>query len=302
MVISVSRRCDIPRFRFGWFLERLDAGFAEVKNPFNSRQIRRVPLLPPAPERSPDECAEVFAFWTRDPASILEHSKELEKRGYGFYVMTTLTSYPSVLEPMLPPAGAVIETMRQLSQEISPERVIWRYDPVFLSDLTDCEFHRNNFAGLASRLKGAVRRVIVSVYDEYSGPERRLTALEQNGSLKRMAHYTLEKPGEKRILPAARELLAGLAGIAMKEGMEIQSCAEEDLSGCGIRPGACIDGKYISETFGLTIPGKDRGQKRPGCLCAQSADIGSYGNCPAGCVYCYGYRADGSKGTDTANA
>ncbi|MCL2319279.1 MAG: DUF1848 domain-containing protein, partial [Treponema sp.] len=80
MVVSVSRRCDIPRFKFDWFLERLDAGFAEVVNPFNSRQIRRVPLLPPAPDRPPEESAEVIVFWTRDPGAILEHAGDLERR------------------------------------------------------------------------------------------------------------------------------------------------------------------------------------------------------------------------------
>ena len=285
MIISVSRRCDIPRFSFDWFLERLDAGYVEVKNPFNPRQTRRVSLLPPAPGRPAAECAEVFTFWTRDPASILEHAGELEERGYGFYVMTTLTSYPAILEPKLPPEEAVIETMRNLARKITAERVIWRYDPVFLSNLTDPKFHRGNFARLAGQLKAAVKRVIVSVYDEYPRAERRLAALEQNpGGLKRLAHYSTVENGSKVLSPVLRELLAELAEIARAEGMDIQSCAED----CGLKPGACIDAEYISKTFGIKPAGKDPGQKRPGCLCAQSVDIGSYGSCPAGCVYCYG--------------
>jgi hypothetical protein len=178
--------------------------------------------------------------------------------------------------------------MKRLAQKITPDHLIWRYDPVFLSDLSDFEFHRHNFSDLAARLNGAVKRVIVSVYDEYLGAERRLTKLEQNGLLKRLAHYT--EPGERRLLPAVRNLLAELAGIARREGMEIQSCAEEDLSDCGIKTGACIDGEYIANHFGLEKAGRDRSQRRPNCLCAQSVDIGAYGRCPAGCVYCYGLR------------
>jgi hypothetical protein len=291
MVISASRRCDIPRFAFGWFMERLDAGFVEVENPFNPRQIKQVSLLPPSAESPPAESAELFAFWTRDPFAILECAEELERRGYGFYVMTTLNSYPAVLEPNLPSAGEVIKTMRELERKISKGRLIWRYDPVFLSSITDFEYHRRNFAGLAAALNGIVSKVIVSVYDEYVKTEKRLLALERNNSLKRLPHYSQETGVEKRLHPELRGLLAEFAGIAGKEGMEIQSCAEEDLSGCGIKAGACVDGDYIEKMFALKNPGKDRGQKRSGCLCAQSVDIGSYGSCPAGCVYCYGLRS-----------
>jgi len=285
MVISVSRRCDIPRFAFDWFLEKLNEGFVDVKNPFNQHQTKRVSLLPPAPGLG--GCADALAFWTRDPSSILAHADDLKQRGYGFFVMTTLCSYPSILEPNTPCAEAVIQTMETLAQKISPDRVIWRYDPIFLSDKTGFEFHRNNFSNLAARLKGTVNRVIVSVYDEYARAEKRLAKLEHSAQLKRLAHYESGLKGEKQLVPAVRQLLADLARIAHSEGMEIQSCAEEDLSDCGIRPGACIDGEYISKLFAIENPGRDRSQKRPLCLCAQSVDIGSYGRCPAGCVYCY---------------
>ena len=299
MIISISRRCDIPRFAFDWFLEKLDAGFVDVKNPFNPRQIKRISLLPPALERKPEECAEVLAFWTRDPVFILEHAEKLEDQGYRFFVMTTLTSYPAILEPNVPPAETVIQTLKKLAQKITADRIIWRYDPVFLSDLTDHEFHLRNFAYLAARLKGTVKRVIVSVYDEYSTAEKRLAALEQSGKLKRLAHYE-KRDGQGPVLnSAAKQLLIEIARIARTEGMEIQSCAEEDIADCsqpenclqsgsrGIRPGACIDGILIEKLFNLNPPGRDRGQKRPRCLCAESVDIGSYGACPAGCVYCY---------------
>jgi hypothetical protein len=287
MVISVSRRCDIPRFSFDWFLKRLDVGYADVANPFNPDQLRHVSLLPPAPERTPAESAELFAFWTRDPAAILKYAEELKRRGVCFYVMTTINSYPAILEPNLPPAFEVINTIKALAVKISNERLIWRYDPVLLTSITDFDFHRRNFAELASRLNGAVAKVIVSVYDEYARAEKRLSSLEQSGALKRLPHYT---PEDKAMLPAVRELLSALALTAKKEGMQMQGCAEEDLSDFGIKPGACIDGEYIEKHFGLKIKGKDRNQKRPGCLCAQSVDIGSYGNCPAACVYCYGLR------------
>jgi hypothetical protein len=94
MIVSISRRCDIPRFQFDWLMDRLDAGFAEAANPFNANQVRRAGL-------SPEE-AEVLVFWTRDPRFLAAGAGELEKRGYRFYVMVSLTEYPKALEPKAP--------------------------------------------------------------------------------------------------------------------------------------------------------------------------------------------------------
>jgi hypothetical protein len=275
MIISISRRCDIPRFRFDWFLERLEAGFAEVPNPFNARQVRRVGL-------SPEE-AEVLVFWTRDPRPLAAHAGELERRGRRFYVMVTLTAYPALLEPQAPEPEAVIDALGELAEKTGPRRVIWRYDPVFLSSLTDEAFHRENFAALARRLRGKTRRVIISLYDPYRGAQRRIGALERGGGFRALP----AKDAEGRFLPQVRGLLAKLAETAGAEGMETLSCAgEEDLSPLGIVPGACIDGGLIRELWGLEAGGRDKNQ-RPHCRCAPSADIGRYGDCPAGCVYCY---------------
>ncbi|MDR1388857.1 MAG: DUF1848 domain-containing protein [Treponema sp.] len=276
MIISASRRCDIPRFQFDWFLERLDAGFVEVRNPFNAAQIRRVSLLPGD--------VDALVFWTRDPVSIAEHGADMEKRGCPFYVMVTITGYPAMLEPKAPPEDAVIDAMRRLAERFGISRVAWRYDPVLLSTVTDAEFHRDNFAALASKLNGAAGRVIISVYDDYAASRRRLAALERMPAdqFKLLPHYD----GDGRITPELRRLLADLPGISRDNGMTMQSCAEaEDLSALGIRPGACIDGDLALRG----IAGKDKNQ-RPHCLCAAAADIGSYGPCPAGCVYCYARR------------
>lgn len=280
MVISVSRRCDVPRFQFDWFMERLDAGFVEVANPFNAAQVRRVSLVPALAGAGGG--AEALVFWTRDPQAILVRAEELERRGFPFYVMVSLTAYPAVLEPNAPPAERVCAVMGELAGKIGSRRVIWRYDPVLFSSVTGEAFHRRNFAALARRLTGSVRRVIISLYDEYRGAKRRLAALEKAGAL-RMS--PAEGPGE----PAAA-LLADLAATAAAAGMEMHSCAEaENFASLGIRPGACIDGELIRELWGITVQGKDKHQ-RPQCRCAPSVDIGRYGDCPAGCVYCYAIR------------
>jgi hypothetical protein len=286
MIISVSRRCDIPRFQFPWFMERLDAGFVDVPNPFNAAQVRRVSLLPPgAPV-----CAEVLVFWTRSPGVILEHAENLESRGFRFYVMVSLTGYPPVLEPNAPPRETVIREMGMLAQKITMDRIVWRYDPVFLSDKTDFSFHRRNFTDLAARLKGCVNQVVISVYDEYSGAKRRLGALEKAGFCRPFPHLSAPVDGEGKLLPGLLSLLGDLAESAGAAGMEMRSCAEaEDLSPLGIRAGACIDGELIKKLWGIEVPLKDKNQ-RPHCRCAPSVDIGRYGSCTAGCVYCYASR------------
>ncbi|AEF86060.1 conserved hypothetical protein [Treponema primitia ZAS-2] len=293
MIISVSRRCDIPRFQFDWFMERLDTGFVDVPNPFNRKQLRRVSLSP----GDEAEDAQVLIFWTRDPRPILERGTELEERGHRFCVMTTLTTYPALLEPNPPPTEAVIAAMRELSDRFGPKRIIWRYDPVLLSNITDAAFHLRNFKALANSLSGAVSRVIISVYDEYAAAKRRLAALEQGGAFRVLPHYAGEGPGTE-LLPKLRgelrcmwrTLLARLAETAADAGMTMQSCAEaEDMTNLGIIPGACIDGELIRKLWGIEAAGKDKNQ-RPHCRCALSADIGSYGPCPAGCVYCYARR------------
>jgi len=279
MIVSVSRRCDIPRFQFDWFMERVNEGFVEVTNPYNARQIKRVPLSVMREGMSPEEGVDLFVFWTRDPSRILANADELTNRGFPFYVMVTATGYPTPLEPNMVHASKVLDAMKSLALKIGPDRVIWRYDPVILTSITSLDFHRTNFNSLAQSLAGSVRRVIVSVYDEYRGAKKRLEKLEKAG--------VLEMLDTASALP---RLLADLAKSAETAGMEIQSCAEkEDFSSLGIKPGACIDAVLIDQLYGLKSNGKDKYQ-RPNCLCCKSVDIGAYGICDAHCAYCYAIR------------
>jgi hypothetical protein len=279
MIVSVSRRCDIPRFQFKWFMERLDAGFCEVVNPYNCRQIKRVSLSPAVKGMGPEEGVDLFVFGTRDPRHILAEADKLTERGFRFYVMVTVTGYPNALEPSMVRTSKVLTAIKELAKTIGPEKVIWRYDPVILTSVTDEVFHRANFDSLARELTGSVHRVIISVYDEYKEPKKRLEAIEKIGGLK-----MLDTAG---VLPG---LLAGFAKSAEAAGMEIQSCAEkEDFSSFGIKGGACIDAELINRLWGIEFGGKDKSQ-RPNCLCCKSVDIGTYGICGAHCVYCYAWR------------
>jgi len=279
MIVSVSRRCDIPRYEFDWFMERLDDGFVDVANPFNARQIRRVSLKPrisiELPNEQINDGVDLFVFWTRDPHNILKNTDELTNRGFHFYVMVTVTGYPAILEPVRPDTHKTLEIIRKLSQKIGAERVIWRYDPIILTNVTDADFHRENFKNLSKELEGYVKRVIISLYDDYRGAKQRLGTMEKAGMLRMLDTDNIE------------ETLAEIADSAKAADMEIQSCAEkDDFTHLGIKGGACIDPVLIKKLFNMDFNGKDKNQ-RPNCLCCQSVDIGSYGTCCAGCVYCY---------------
>jgi len=275
MIVSVSRRCDIPFHSFSWFMARLGAGFCETQNPFNANQVRRVSLKPSSADPNG---VDAFIFWTRNPAHILENAGELEKRGYHYYVMVTLNNYSGLLEPSKPKTGKICHSMRELALKTGAERVIWRYDPIFVSNISDEEFHRKNFTELAQKLSGSVRRVIISLYQENKRSEKRIACLVKDG-VKIMPHNAAALSG----------LLGDLAQIAKSAGMEIQSCAQaESFEAYGIRAGACIDAGLINRLWGYDFKGKDRNQ-RPNCLCTQSIDIGAYGTCTSGCVYCYAW-------------
>jgi len=272
MIVSVSRRCDIPRFQFKWFMERLNEGFSDVANPYNPKQIKRVSLLPAAGGDDKADNVEAFVFWTREPENILANTEELEKRGFRFYVMVTVTGYPAELEPDAPDTSKVLDNMKKLSEKIGQDRVIWRYDPVILTSITNEDFHQKNFDFLARELAGSVRRVIISIYDEYPAAKKRLE---------------LQKLEPRDIQP---ELLGVLAKSAQAAGMEIQTCAEkEDFSSLGIKNGACIDAALLNKLWGIENTNKDKNQ-RPYCLCCKSVDIGAYGTCDAHCIYCYAAR------------
>ncbi|NLF95559.1 MAG: DUF1848 domain-containing protein, partial [Candidatus Riflebacteria bacterium] len=118
MIVSVSRRTDIPAFYHEWFYNRLAAGFALTRNPMNPAQIRRVELTP--------EEVDCFVFWSKNPQSFMQNLSRLN--AYKYYFQFTLTPYDRDLEPGLPDKRELIATFRALSTEIGAEKVVWRYD------------------------------------------------------------------------------------------------------------------------------------------------------------------------------
>jgi hypothetical protein len=268
VIVSASRRTDIPAFYAEWFMNRVRAGSALVSNPVNPRQVSRVGLAP--------EEVDAFVFWTRDAEPLMPYLEELDRGGYLYYFLYTLTGYPPGLEPAAPPADRAVRTMATLAGRIGSDRLLWRYDPVLVSHLTPEDLIVENFRQLAGELTAHTGRVIVSPANFYRKTRRNL---QRAG----IGFTDLEEETER-----AMDLMGRLARAARAEGLHITSCASKlDLREAGIGPGRCVDDRLLNAVFGLSLPpGKDPSQ-RPECLCATSRDIGAYHTCTHGCLYCY---------------
>ncbi len=272
MIISASRRTDIPAFFGDWFMERVRQGFFLRINPFNTRQVSTVSIKP--------QEVDLFVFWTKNPQPFLPHLAELDAMGYRYYFQYTLNDYPSIFEPHLPPVADRIEVFKQLSVRIGPRRVVWRYDPIIISSLTPEDYHLDRLQRLAQQLNGHAERQVISFCDSYGHAGRRLTKLSQEHRI------TFEDPiGDPQRLT---DLARGIKSVADAHSLSVSTCAEAvDLASIGILPGACIDAKLINELFHLHCSSRKDPHQRPECGCVAAIDMGMYNTCSHGCVYCY---------------
>lgn len=263
MIISVSRRTDIPAFYAEWFYNRLREGYVLVRNPMNPHSVSRVKLTP--------EVVDAFVFWSKNPLPLFAGHKIPE--AYPYYLQFTLTGYGRDIEPGIPDKRQVlVPAFKELAEKLGKKRVIWRYDPIFFSRKYTPQYHLQCFEALASELKNSTERCVISLLDVYRNTKRNAAKLGLGG-------YTDA---------GIYEFMARLAGIAAGYGLKLQACAETaDFTALGIFKAACIDKTLLEEISGVKLGlAKDKNQ-RPECGCAASIDIGAYNTCPGGCLYCY---------------
>lgn len=317
VVVSASRRTDIPAFHADWFFHRLEIGYSAWKNPYNGKEVH-------VSYRD----TRFIVFWSKNPRPLLVHLDKLPRYRTGCYVQFTLNDYGKEgLEPGVPPLGERIDTFKRLVEVLGPGRVVWRFDPLVLTDAVDTDVLLDRISRIGNRLKGYTESLVfsfadISVYGKVCS------------NLKRKGIAYREWEGSDRMVFGRR-----LADLNRQEGWNyrLASCAEEgDLSSFGIARNRCIDDRLIArfsyrdkdlmrylkvrilsgpdpDLFGITgnretglrIPSgavplddgrfavcpsvKDPGQ-RPFCGCVRSMDIGQYGSCGYGCVYCYAAR------------
>ncbi len=263
MILSVSRRTDIPNYYSEWFINRIKEGYLYVKNPMNAHQISRIDLSP--------DVVDCIVFWTKNPINIFDKLDDL--KGYQYYFQITLTGYGRDVEPGLPDKNKVLlPAFKELSEKIGKKRTIWRYDPILINNKYTKEYHYRAFGKIADELKDHTERVVISFVDLYAKTQRNTAGLN------------IENTGNDEMIEIAEKL----AGLAHEKGLRIESCAEViDLESVGVAHGHCIDKQLIEDLIGCPIKGgKDKNQ-RPECGCLESVEVGSYNTCKNGCRYCY---------------
>lgn len=263
MIISASRRTDIPAFYSDWFLERIKEGFVLIRNPLNIHQISKVKLTP--------DVVDFIVFWTKNPEPMIKGLDKL--KNYNYYFQFTLNSYGQDLEENVPNKGKhLISTFKKLSDKIGKEKVIWRYDPILINEKYNRDYHIENFEKLAKHLSGYTEKCTISFIDLYKKTEKNLKdfniiCFDDN---------------------AIRELAKEISNIAKRYNLKLDTCAERiDLSDLGIEHAHCIDADLMERLtnykYGLK---KDKNQRKE-CGCVESIDIGAYNTCQNGCNYCY---------------
>jgi hypothetical protein len=264
MIISASRRTDIPAFYSDWFLKRIAEGFVMVRNPMNARQVSRVSLE--------QEAVDCIVFWTKNPANMINKLKDLDQKNYNYYFQFTLTPYDKTIEPNLPAKDDVVSTFIELSKRIGKERVIWRYDPILITNELDRKYHYQSFESLTGKLAGHTDKCIISFVDFYDKCRKRLMSLNAR-EISREDMYAIAQT---------------FAGIGKANDIKIETCAEEaDLAELGIAHGKCIDDELISRIIGRPLEVKKDKSQRELCGCGASFDVGAYNTCFFNCLYCY---------------
>lgn len=289
VIVSASRETDVPAFYPDWLVRRLHDGWCAWKNPFNG-EVRKVSFSK----------TRMIVFWSKNPKPMLERLDEVESLGFRqYYFQFTLNDYMAEgLEPNVPPAAERIDTFKRLADRIGKERVIWRFDPLMLTEKISIDALLERVGNIGQQLKGYTEKLVFSFIDiaAYRKVQKNLMGL-----------------GVREFLPDEQEKFArGLAELNGAFGFELATCGELiDLSAYGIRHNKCVDDELMMRLFHddaklmdfigaeydlfngwqITKSKKDKGQRKA-CGCIVSKDIGAYNTCPHLCKYCYANFSD----------
>lgn len=268
-LISASRRCDIPAFANDWFLDCLEKGDCEVANPFNPRQISHVSLRPAN--------VAAFIFWTRNPEPFKESIQQLIRLNIDFGFFMTINGYGQELEPFCPAPVQAITALRRLADQIGPQRLIWRYDPIIISEKFSFTWHIENFARLAEQLSPLVYGCKISLLDFYRKTISGLKPVKQT--------FMRDPEKQEGFLP----FLQQLKKIDELNSLALSCCCENDpaFAEAKIPNSGCIDQNWVEQITGNEfVKARHKGQRKY-CNCLYSRDIGKYDLCRHGCRYCY---------------
>jgi hypothetical protein len=262
-VISASRRTDIPAFYGEWLLNRLDAGFCDVLHPYTKKWFQ-VSLRP--------EDVGAIVFWSKDYAPLLPKLDIVERTTKNLFFHFTITGNTD-LELRVPDYHETAKDYLHIARRYSADHIIWRFDPICITDRLSFEKHEERFAAVAEQLKGHASSCIIS----FAHPYRKMTR-------------NLEKYTSHRLVPVTVEEQKAYADRLAKRaagyGIRLLSCCNDHLLYDAIGKARCIDGPKLSLLFGTALDARPAASRKE-CGCTRSIDIGAYDTCGHGCVYCY---------------
>jgi DNA repair photolyase len=246
-------------------MNRIREGSVCVKNPFNSNLMSRINIKP--------DVVDCIVFWTKNARPLMDKLNELDEMNYKYYFQFTITPYQNDIEKNINNKKEIIETFIELSNKIGKEKVILRYDPIFVTDHYNLDFHLKSFGKLCHKLKDHTTKVIISFLDDYKKVSRNMREIK------------VKEIGDEEIKDISKKLVE----IAGKYGLPIETCAEAiNLDYLGITHAKCIDGELIEDIVNYKIINKDKlDANREYCGCMTCIDIGQYDSCIHKCLYCY---------------
>ena len=258
MILFASGRTDIPAFYSKWFINRVKAGFVDVRNPFNHNLVSRINFSD----------VDLIMFCSKNPLPMIDKLKML-KVPVLFHV--TITPYSKDVEPNIPDKRLIIEGVKKLSLVLGIDNVVLRYDPIFLSDKYNVDYHIRAFDKLCKNLNGYVNKIIVSFMDEYKN-------VRSNKNILKYRAFTRED---------YKKIGEAFSKSAMDNGMSVHTCFEDnDLTQYGFIKGECLSHELAYILTGKKFKSSNV-RKEKKCECVQMVDIGDYNSCMHMCKYCY---------------
>ena len=260
MILQTGQRTDIPAFYGQWLINRIHEGFVDVRNPYNPLQVTRYTIN--------REVVDGIAFCTKNPLPFIPLLNEIKE--YRQYWHMTITPYGRDIEPYVPQYDSVIDGFKHISDELNPQSIVWRYDPIILTNEYTIDFHFESFYKMAKSLKGYTDTVIVSFLDIFD----------------KVAHNFPE--GYRPSLDIQTKIIKELVSIAHSHHMILKTCGEGDVfKELGVNTEGCLTLDCYERAWNVKLKAPKRTPARPECNCYLHGDIGAYDTCSHFCRYCY---------------
>lgn len=260
MIINASGRCDICAYFSEWFMNRIREGYVMVRNPYNPSAVSKYFLSP--------DVVDSIVFCTKNPVPMIKYIDEIKR--FHPYFFVTITPYGKDIEPNVPDKRRIMEGLCAISRKLSRHNVCWRYDPIFITEKYNIDYHINAFEKMSAVIGKYIDECVISFIDLYAKTRRNF-------------------PQAKTVTAEEKEILAKeLSCIAKENRFVLKTCAENgNFAQYGIKQGSCMAKETLEKAVGAKLFDMKNDNARKYCGCMPSRDIGAYNACMHGCRYCY---------------